>query len=119
MIYASKQFQKKVKKEYKIIREAIIQQLGNKCWKCGSQKALSLHHILPIRYGGDNRVDNLMLLCLDKTAGNCHWKYNGKSYQWLKKNKERIERWSKNRIIKEMRKVLINGELQYKPKRIR
>jgi len=79
-IYAPKEFQEKIKQEYKLIREPIIKKLGGRCWKCGTKKALSLHHILPIRYGGNNRLQNLMLLCLDKSSPNhgCHWEYNGK-----------------------------------------
>lgn len=115
-LYASKSYQEKIKQEYQQIREVIISKLGGQCWKCGSRKALSLHHILPVRYYGDNRKMNLILLCLDRNAGQCHWKYNGKSYRWIKENKDKLIKWSKTKIIKEMRKVLVDGDLRFKPR---
>jgi len=47
-------------------------------------------------------LQKILDLLVPKQYG-CHWEYNGKSYQWLKKNRKKIKKWSKNKIIKEMR----------------
>jgi hypothetical protein len=40
---------------------------NNKCAKCGKEGNLHIHHIIPIKEGGDNTFDNLTLLCAE-----CH-----------------------------------------------
>lgn len=39
----------------------------NKCARCGGDSDLQIHHIVPIKEGGDNSFDNLTLLCIE-----CH-----------------------------------------------
>ena len=57
-----------------------------KCMKCGRSSELEIHHIIPIRKGGTNRIDNLVLLCK-----RCHEKADkyGNEEQ-LNKCRERI-----------------------------
>ena len=112
-----KEQQLRVKEEYKLVREKFIAEFGGLCWHCGSAKALSLHHILPVKYGGLNLKINFMLLCLDKSSPlhGCHWRWNGLSYQWLKNHKDFVLSHSKRQIIRQMRKSLIDGNLPYKP----
>lgn len=47
----------------KEIRKAIIDR-DKKCLKCGSEKRLSIDHIIPISKGGLNELDNLQCLCV-------------------------------------------------------
>jgi len=63
-IYAPKEFQEKVKREYKEIRKSLIAKMGGYCWHCGTKKALSCHHLIPVRYSGTNDIENLILVCL-------------------------------------------------------
>lgn len=44
--------------------KALRDKYGNKCANCGSDKELNIHHIKPIKDGGDNSFENLILLCL-------------------------------------------------------
>ena len=37
--------------------------LQNCCIKCGTSKNLTLHHIVPVRWGGSSKVWNLATLC--------------------------------------------------------
>ena len=115
-LYIPKSCQAKIKAEYQQLRESLIKQMGGRCWQCGGTKALSCHHLLPVRYGGDNRLENLILACLDKNAPNsgCHWDWNGRSYRWIRKNKDRLIRWPKSKIIRKMRKSLVDGSLPYR-----
>lgn len=46
-------------------RRAVYERDGYKCLKCGSDKYLSLDHIIAVTSGGDNSEDNLRTLCLD------------------------------------------------------
>ena len=36
---------------------------NHRCVKCGSTKNLEIHHIIPLAWGGSNRLENLQLLC--------------------------------------------------------
>ncbi len=36
-----------------------------RCVKCGSNKNLEIHHIIPHAKGGSSRLENLQLLCRD------------------------------------------------------
>lgn len=45
------------------IREFIFNRDGNICLNCGTDKDLSIDHILPIKKGGDNIISNLQTLC--------------------------------------------------------
>jgi len=47
----------------KIIRGFIFKRDGNKCLKCGSNKKLTVDHIVPINKGGENKLFNLQTLC--------------------------------------------------------
>ncbi len=44
-------------------RKIILSFLGNKCSKCGDNKKLHIHHIIPIFLGGTNDCKNITLLC--------------------------------------------------------
>ena len=45
-----------------IIKKVFIRD-KSKCTKCGSQKKLTIDHIIPLLKGGDNIEDNLQVLC--------------------------------------------------------
>jgi len=41
----------------------IIKAKGSKCYRCGSENNLHIHHIKQLRFGGTNADFNLMVLC--------------------------------------------------------
>lgn len=49
------------------IRQSLMVRANFKCEHCGEAKNLHVHHIVPIRCGGTDSPDNLLLLC-----GWCH-----------------------------------------------
>lgn len=62
----------------KAIKEQVINRNGGKfCEKCGRKKHLHFHHIIPVRDGGTNSLDNLAILCFA-----CH-------HEWHSVNKRK------------------------------
>ncbi|WP_407397767.1 HNH endonuclease [Treponema sp.] len=55
------------------------------CWRCGSCEEIELHHMLPLKYGGEADERNLIPLCKD-----CHSEYT--KYQ-REKHKEIVSRF--------------------------
>ena len=49
----------------KAVRQAVLIRDNYRCVKCGIQKDLQFDHIVAIRNGGSNTVDNVQLLCKD------------------------------------------------------
>ncbi len=45
-------------------RREVYERDGHRCRKCGSDRRLSLDHVIPVTSGGDNSADNLQTLCL-------------------------------------------------------
>jgi len=45
------------------IKEIVFGMYGKKCLACGSEKNISLDHIIPIHKKGTNTIDNLQPLC--------------------------------------------------------
>ena len=64
--------EEKVDKEFSRLREWIWSVKGRECAHCKG-KATELHHIIPRRMGGDNRLSNIVPLCHE-----CHLKAHGK-----------------------------------------
>ena len=53
--------------------EELIQRNGNKCSVCGATNVpLEIHHIIPLSQGGDNSLNNFILVC-----PNCHSSQGG------------------------------------------
>jgi hypothetical protein len=50
-----------------ITQKLIIERDNGRCKSCGTDKYLTVHHIIPRNEGGDEDFDNLITLCLD-----CH-----------------------------------------------
>ena len=55
------------KRDLSEIREKVFEKHGRFCNMCGSEQNLQMHHIIPIRNGGTNELENLIPLCK-----NCH-----------------------------------------------
>ena len=53
-------------------REALGYRSGFRCEKCGADKLLTIHHLLPRHRAGRNRLENLKLLCAP-----CHGRIHG------------------------------------------
>lgn len=71
---------------------------NNRCSKCKSQNNLCIHHITPLSKGGDNKIDNLILLC-----GFCH--------KLVHKNKDEIEFYNEDKYYS---KELIFKDTNYR-----
>jgi 5-methylcytosine-specific restriction endonuclease McrA len=50
-------------RNYKDIYEVLCARDGEKCVYCGETTSLQIDHIKPVSRGGDNRGNNLQLLC--------------------------------------------------------
>ena len=59
------------------IREEVFETKGRKCALCGSTINLHVHHIIPLCIGGEDDIENLMVLC-----EKCHEKRHGFSFQY-------------------------------------
>lgn len=53
--------------EYLRLREDVLRKTDGKCMNCGSTENIEIHHIIPLAFGGTNKIDNLIPLCCD-----CH-----------------------------------------------
>jgi 5-methylcytosine-specific restriction endonuclease McrA len=52
-------------------RLKILALFDNKCFRCGTAEKLNVHHHKPLRLGGTNKPENLMVFCWS-----CHMKYH-------------------------------------------
>jgi 5-methylcytosine-specific restriction endonuclease McrA len=68
------------RQEWKATRAHVRERDGNACRHCGATFRLSVHHIVPARYGGSDDVDNLVLLC-----SGCHSRADA-SFRWRLKH---------------------------------
>jgi hypothetical protein len=55
------------------LREMALRRDGYHCGNCGGNVGLNVHHVVPLGYGGSNRLDNLRTLCWE-----CHQRSHGK-----------------------------------------
>lgn len=58
---------KLVRAEFAKIKKMIICCMPLTCQNCGCNEGIEIHHIVPIIYGGSNKITNLASLC-----GRCH-----------------------------------------------
>ena len=61
------------KREQTVNMRKVIQE-NVKCELCGSRRNLEAHHIIPIVYGGDDSLENLLCVC-----ASCHVKLTPRS----------------------------------------
>lgn len=54
-------------KQLTISKHAVYKKYGRECQICGSKKDISVHHIRPKAFGGNDKEENLMPMC-----GDCH-----------------------------------------------
>ena len=57
-------------------RKILVSELGTVCVNCGSDQFIEYHHIVPIVYGGTNKLSNIVPLCSDCHA-RAHQKVSG------------------------------------------
>ena len=78
-------------KNWKELRDLVLKRDKNVCRKCG-KPAKEIHHIIPLRKGGENKIENLITLCkrCHNIADNLYFKYGLRSQDkiWLKENKQ-------------------------------
>ena len=60
---------------YTILKQDILNKTNGKCYLCGSNNDVDVHHILPRTMGGKDYKDNLVPLCK-----NCHLKAHNGSF---------------------------------------
>jgi len=65
------------KNEAELLREQVFRKYNHKCNECGSHNMLQIHHLLEVKYGGKDRIDNMILLC-----ENCHQKKHGREFTY-------------------------------------
>ena len=72
------------------LAEEVRKRDNRTCKKCGKNPAKQVHHIIPLRNGGENKVENLITLCkrCHNIADNLYFKYGLRSQDklWLKEN---------------------------------
>lgn len=44
-------------------KNKVKENFKNKCTRCGAEKDLEVHHIVPLRFGGVNKPNNVLVLC--------------------------------------------------------
>lgn len=47
------------------IKEYVFRKYGKKCLCCGTEKSIHLDHVVPVKKGGKDELDNLQPLCRD------------------------------------------------------
>ena len=60
-------------------REKVFEKYGRCCSMCGSEQNVEVHHIIPIREGGTNELENLIPLCRDCHQEIHHFVFGGNS----------------------------------------
>lgn len=60
------------REEYEKLRGIFDRQLPKECGNCDAVEGLHIHHIVPLSFGGSNRLSNLVRLCTG-----CHSKAHG------------------------------------------
>lgn len=64
----------------KSVREEVFDKHGNYCLKCGNAYDLAIDHIISVKNGGSNEIDNLQPLCKScnsgKGARNIDYRFN-------------------------------------------
>lgn len=70
------------RKEFEVLRNTLNSALPKECGNCGSIENLQIHHVVPLSFGGSNRISNLVRLC-----NACHSKAHG-GYSLIEKASE-------------------------------
>lgn len=61
-----------LRKEFVKMRPELDKRLPKECANCSQTSDLQIHHIVPLSFGGSNRITNLVRLCTE-----CHSKAHG------------------------------------------
>lgn len=57
------------------------------CFVCGKAPAGSVHHVIPLKFGGTNDHENLMPVHMQKVNGcSGHWAANAACDAWVRRN---------------------------------
>jgi 5-methylcytosine-specific restriction endonuclease McrA len=62
-------------------KKRVYQKYDGKCADCGRLHGLEIHHLLSVKNGGRNGIDNLVLVCML-----CHQKRHGNKVNRLLKD---------------------------------
>lgn len=90
-------------------RSEMFSKHGNRCFNCGSDLYVELHHVVPLFLGGTNRDTNIVPLCYQ-----CHKKaHGGRNIQKSRTRPKNVGR-PKRALPKEYKDVLwsyVNGDI--------
>ncbi len=85
------------KTEAELLREQVFRKYNYQCNECGSHNMLQIHHLLEVQYGGEDNIDNMILLC-----ENCHQKKHGREFTY---DGDRERRAVKNELFAKLQKL--------------
>ena len=93
---ATDEYIRKTRNEFRrhTFRNKLKEKLGTKCCNCGSEEYIEYHHIVPVIYGGSNKLSNIVPICVS-----CHYKAHNRV------NSEGIENAKKNKAVGRKHKV--------------
>ena len=94
--------------EFKRIRPMIMICMPVSCQNCGSSDHIEIHHIVPIVFGGSNKITNLASLC-----GVCHRLAHGDG-----KGTSVSARTSRGREAAMARGVKFGPKVKHKPEKL-
>ena len=93
-----------IDKEWLRIKPKMAQLKGDKCFYCGAP-AEEYHHIVPRHMGGDNRLENIVPMCIDchrkahsKRSYKTHGKWGRPTLEKPKNFEEVINQYFENKI---------------------
>ncbi len=100
---------KNVFKKYKV-KQQVFEIWGKKCYVCGSEKNLTIHHIKPKSRGGSNDINNFIPLCrschddfhkfLNKVEKGTHdWDYYFEKLEEFKINRNLLSSIARSKLF--------------------
>ena len=99
---------KQLRKEWKATKAELS--LGNTCYNCGNTEGIELHHIVPLRLGGTNKLSNIAVLC-----HKCHMaSHYGRHMNEYKNKRKKPEKPNREISFKEKIEITIPDYLSGK-----
>lgn len=67
------------------LKQQVLRKYDNRCCECGTRYNLQIHHLLEVRYGGQDNIDNMVLLCKD-----CHQKIHNREFTYERDSERKL-----------------------------
>lgn len=71
---------------HQVLRMAALERDGHRCTDCGREQSLEIHHVIPLRLGGDDLLENLRTLCKK-----CHRRHEPHEMQAMRRKSVSID----------------------------